>query len=215
MNSLLENWKKGGLLLLLILLFFLFGIWSQNKLESDWQSHQSQSGNIGLSEQQENDKVVGEADEIKEEVAGQEVDWVYIDVKGAVHLPDVYRVPSNSRVLDVIERAGGFTKEADQLQINLALKVSDQMLIYVPKKGENPVNVMSPPLSVDPSQNLVNINTATLSQLMDLNGIGEKKAEAIIKYREENGTFTSIEDLLNVPGIGEGILSNIREEITI
>ncbi|WP_368652141.1 helix-hairpin-helix domain-containing protein [Ornithinibacillus sp. 4-3] len=137
--------------------------------------------------------------------------YVIVDVKGAVHKPGVYEVEEHARVHDVIELAGGFTKEADQLFINLAQKVQDEMTIIVPS-----VNGHEAAASHNASDSgKVRLNYATESEIETLNGIGPSKAKAILKYREEHGFFTKIEDLLEISGIGEKTLENIRDQIQV
>jgi len=140
-----------------------------------------------------------------------EGDTVFVDVKGAVVHQGVYEINKLARVKDVIALAGGFTKEADQTKINLAAKVRDEMVIYVPQIGEEGAVLTSG----GTEGKKVNINQATVDELQTLQGIGPAKAAAIIAYREENGPFVKIEDLLNVSGIGEKSLEKIKEQITV
>ncbi len=140
-----------------------------------------------------------------------EVTIVLVDVKGAVVTPGVYEVSANGRVKDVIQKAGGFLEEADQAQLNLAGKVIDEMMIYVPIKGETTVAAGS----VTAESGLISINTADLIELQELPGIGPAKAEAIIQYREENGPFSASEDLQNISGIGEKTFGKLKDLITV
>ncbi|WP_237438538.1 helix-hairpin-helix domain-containing protein [Guptibacillus hwajinpoensis] len=140
-----------------------------------------------------------------------EVTIVLVDVKGAVVTPGVYEVSANGRVKDVIQKAGGFLEEADQAQLNLAGKVIDEMMIYVPIKGETTVAAGS----VTAESGLISINTADLIELQELPGIGPAKAEAIIQYREENGPFSASEDLQNISGIGEKTFEKLKDLITV
>ena len=140
-----------------------------------------------------------------------EVTIVLVDVKGAVVTPGVYEVSANGRVKDVIQKAGGFLEEADQAQLNLAGKVIDEMMIYVPLKGETTVAAGS----VTAESGLISINTADLIELQQLPGIGPAKAEAIIQYREENGPFGASEDLQNISGIGEKTFEKLKDLITV
>lgn len=144
---------------------------------------------------------------------------LYVDIKGAVKLPGMYEVTSDMRVLHVIDMAGGLTNQADEGQINFAQKVEDQMIIYIPKEGEEiPESLAIATNSQNGTKeedSKVNLNTATKEELMSLNGVGEKKAEKIIDYREENGSFKTIEELKNVNGFGEKSFDSLSSYITI
>ncbi|MBE6185075.1 MAG: competence protein ComEA [Bacillus sp. (in: Bacteria)] len=150
---------------------------------------------------------------------------IYVDVKGAVNNPGVYKLSGNERVQDAIQDAGGFKKDADQNQVNLAQKVQDEMVVYVPEVGENQLPTVNSASSssaaeqgessLQSSNNLVNINTADETELQTLTGIGPSKAAAIIEYREKNGFFKKVEDLKNVSGIGDKTFEKIQSSITV
>ncbi|MGG1689686.1 helix-hairpin-helix domain-containing protein [Heyndrickxia ginsengihumi] len=150
---------------------------------------------------------------------------IYVDVKGAVNKPGVYKLSSNERVQDAIQDAGGFKKDADQNQVNLAQKVQDEMVVYVPEVGENQLPTVHSASSSSAAEkdesslqsrnNLVNINTADETELQTLTGIGPSKAAAIIEYREKNGFFKKVEDLKNVSGIGDKTFEKIQSSITV
>lgn len=155
-------------------------------------------------------------DEKENKQSEDESSLIVIDVKGAVQYPGVYEVAENARVFEAIQKAGGMSEKADELAVNLASPLQDGIAVYIPFKGETKENpFISPNVVDDPAQQKVNINLATSDELQTLSGIGPSKAEAIIAYREEQGPFTKIEDLLEVTGIGEKSLEKIREEITI
>ena len=147
----------------------------------------------------------------------------YVDIKGEVLRPGVYEFSCESRIQEVIKKAGGFTEEADETKINLAQKISDQMQIIVPNvhsKQEdgltegNSEKGSSTNTSVSNSkQGTININTATLEELQTIKGIGKKKAEAILQYRKEHGSFRTKEDLLQVKGIGKKALEAIESQV--
>lgn len=144
---------------------------------------------------------------------------------------------SSARVIDVINEAGGLTENADTSVINLSKKIIDEMVIIIYTKEQvinftkvketekiiqdkcNQVDENSLKndacITTDKINNKVSLNTATKEELMTLQGIGESKANDIIKYRETNGPFNSIEDIKNVPGIGENLFAQIKEDITI
>ncbi|MGP4107207.1 helix-hairpin-helix domain-containing protein [Virgibacillus sp. L01] len=137
---------------------------------------------------------------------------VIIDVKGEITKPGVYEIDSKSRVNDVIQLAGGFTEGADQTMVNLAQKVQDEMIIVIPKIGETSAAIQQ---NNGSGNDKVKINYATKAEIEGLNGIGPSKAQAIIQYREENGFFKSMDDLLMVSGIGEKTLENLKDDIQI
>ena len=144
---------------------------------------------------------------------------IYVDVKGEVHHPGVYQMKAENRVKDLIEAAGGFTPLADDQKLNLAQLLEDQMVIVVPKKGEE-VNseLAQAPTSQKKEvgkEGKININTATVEELKTLKGIGEKKAEAIIEYRKKNGSFKNKEELMKVRGIGKKLYESFQERVII
>ena len=143
---------------------------------------------------------------------------------GAVENEDVYSVPAGSRVNDVVVLAGGLSEDAAAQYINLARVVSDGERIYIPYEGDISDDMSERLIqthditegSVDViGKGLININSADKNELMTLPGIGEKKAEDIIRYREDNGGFKSVEDLMNVDGIKEGTFQKLKDKITI
>ncbi|KAF1296897.1 comEA protein [Enterococcus sp. JM4C] len=148
----------------------------------------------------------------------------YVNIKGAVQMPGVYQITEGDRLQDVVGQAGGYTKEADDRQINLSAKVTDQQLIYIPKKGEQVAQETSDSATASgktaedrtkDTGEKVNLNTADRTQLQTLTGIGEKKADEIISYREENGHFKTINELTKVSGIGEKTVEKLANSITI
>jgi len=193
--------------------------------------------------------------ENKEEEKVEVEEKIIVDIKGLIKNPGVYEMDSNSRVIDVINKAGGFKEEANTDYINLSKKLVDEMIIIiysnndvekfketdkntvyieyecvcpdnkndacitdkdtvntngVKEKDENKKN-----LSNIESDGKVSINTGTLDELMSLDGVGESKAQSIIEYREQNGEFKNLEDLMNVSGIGEKAYSKIKDNIKL
>jgi len=155
-----------------------------------------------------------------------------VHVAGAVKNPGVYNLPSSSRVIDAIEKAGGATENADLDQINLADYVSDGQKIEVPKlkSGDTSLNyklitdeldkigankIDSTNEKSSSKSDLVNINTADSSELQSLPGIGTTIANSIIEYRKENGNFETIEDLKNVSRIGDKTFDKLKDLITV
>ncbi|WP_394217869.1 helix-hairpin-helix domain-containing protein [Halobacillus trueperi] len=154
-----------------------------------------------------------------EEVAIQETveenassSTVKVDVKGEVHNPGVYTMTEETRVDDAIKEAGGMTEWADPTSVNLAQRIQDEMVIFVASNQSSSTEAGE---GGSLAGEKVSINRASASEMETLNGIGPSKAESIIKYREENGPFSSVEDLVNVPGIGEKTLENLKELITV
>lgn len=138
---------------------------------------------------------------------------VMVDIKGEVQNPGVYELAQDSRVEEALDAAGGLTENAEERSINLAQRVADEQVIYVAAIGEEDVPVQTAGSSISSAK--ININQADSNELTELNGIGEAKAQAIITFREENGPFTSIEQLTEVPGIGEKSLENMKEQISL
>ena len=162
-----------------------------------------------------------------------------VDIKGEVISPGIYELPSTSRVIDVINKAGGLTDIADTSVINLSKKIEDEMVIiiyseyevnnwlttkqeedYLQEKCQNSEDskiendACISDNVIENNETLININTATKEELMTLSGIGETKALAIISYREKT-PFTSIEDIKNVSGIGDSTYNEIKDYITV
>ncbi len=160
---------------------------------------------------------------------------IFIDIKGAVKKPGVYETDENSKVIDAITLAGGLKSNADTSNINLSQHLKDEMVIYIfteneLKKSEEKIacdttcktevievnNCTEKTSSVNNEKNdkLININTASKEELMSLSGIGEAKADAIIAYRNEK-QFATIEDIMEVSGIGESVFATIKDSITV
>ena len=143
---------------------------------------------------------------------------VQVYVSGQVAAPDVYELPPDGRVEDAVTAAGGFTAQAQPALVNLAQPLFDGMQIYVPAEGEEaslPLPVATAPAGTSNSGDLVNINTAGLEELDTLPGIGPSTAQNIIDYRESNGPFETLEEIMDVPGIGEAKFNQIKDLITI
>ncbi|WP_232695421.1 helix-hairpin-helix domain-containing protein [Brevibacillus daliensis] len=156
----------------------------------------------------------------------------YIDIKGSVKNPGMYQFQQNERVSHAIERAGGFLPSANTLQVNLAQKLTDGMILFVPdRKDQKTVNGQSMVITPTPATNSIptisgqqpspngdtssgpapiNIRTATKEEIMKLPGIGPTRAEEILVYREQHG-FTKLEDLRKIPGIGPKTFEKIKK----
>ena len=148
----------------------------------------------------------GKTIETMQNNVGLEVNYdIVCEIKGEVKHPGIYTMPKDTRVSDLIQIAGGFTIDAESTSLNQAAKLSDGMVVVVPKINNNEATV----------DTKININTASLSELCTLPGIGESTAQKIINYRITNGYFKSIEEIKNVSGIGDALFNKIKELITI
>lgn len=140
---------------------------------------------------------------------------IFVQVSGAVVSPGVYELPGDSRVYAAIEAAGGLLQTADDSDINQAAILEDGQKIYV-YSAEEIAKLQEAAIAEESANDgLVNINTADVQLLTTLPGIGENKAKQIVAYRDSNGAFSSIEDIKNVSGIGDGIFNQINSLIKI
>ncbi len=187
---------------------------------------QSSSEEQNVSAVSEEEQILQEDDEMETD-AQQEENTIFVYVCGAVASPDVYELPAGSRVFQAIGLAGGFTDDAAKECVNQADILQDAQMIRIytvqeyeelKQSGETDVqqNISaSENQSAAENEGKVNLNTATLEELMTLSGIGETKAKAIISYREEQGSFHSIEEIKNVDGIKDGVFTAIKDDITV
>lgn len=154
---------------------------------------------------------------------------IYVHICGAVVEPGVYEVEEATILNEVVKLSGGFTKDAADDYVNLAARVYDGQRIYIPTKKEiadltpeeyakGDLSLNETPVKQEPSKQqdiLININTAGATELMELPGIGQAKAESIITYRKEVGQFQKAEELMNIPGIKEGLFRKIAPYVTV
>lgn len=154
---------------------------------------------------------------------------ILVYVCGYVNAPGVYKFKAGSRINDAVKSAGGFREEACKEYVNLADYMQDGMKIYIPSveelEGTEKENVgisggsmtenLQGMVGIGNSTNLVNINTASRDELMGITGIGGTRADAIIEYRNSGGRFISIEDVMKVRGIKEGLFAKIKDQITV
>lgn len=148
-----------------------------------------------------------------EEVVEQ--DLITVDVKGAVKSPGIYDLPVGSRVNDAVQKAGGLTENADSKSLNLAQKISDEALVYVPTKEETTSQETHSNASNTKENKKVNLNKASLEELKQVKGLGGKRAQDIIDHRETNGKFKSVDDLKKVSGIGAKTVEKLKEYVTV
>ena len=199
--------------------------------ESEVSGKESAGAAADISQKKQNESAEEPAPEISDTPQ-----TIYVDICGAVTSPGVYELPYGSRVFQAIEQAGGYLPEAAASYLNRAKGLTDGQQIYVPTQEE--VNSQVLAVTQDGTEassgndtdngtgqeasgedtgteQKIDLNTADVSQLTTLTGVGESKALAIIAYREENGPFTSAEDIMNVPGIKEGTYEKIKDKIAI
>lgn len=150
--------------------------------------------------------------DVEEKTEATKEQFLYVYICGAVEHPDVYQLPEGSRIKEAVQKAGGFSKDADQNHVNLAEKVTDGQQIYIPKEGEE---VAAKEVENSSTQTKIDLNTATREQLMTLPGIGESKADAILSYREEHGAFQTTEDLKKISGIKDGVFQKLKDLIIV
>ena len=153
----------------------------------------------------------------EEKEESPEQDLITVDVKGAVKSPGIYDLPVGSRVHDAVQKAGGLTEEADSKSLNLAQKVSDEALVYVPTKGEEAASQQAAS-GTTPStskEKKINLNKASLEELKQVKGLGGKRAQDIIDHREANGKFKSVDELKKVSGIGAKTIEKLKDYVTV
>lgn len=155
---------------------------------------------------------------LAEETEETQQERIYIHICGAVKKPGVYEFMEEPRLIEVVKKAGGFTKKAAADSINQAQIVTDGSQIMIENKKQVKKDAKEKAGSEkeqSPKESLVNINTAAKEELMTLTGIGEAKAAMIIQYREENGSFKAKEDIMNISGIKEGVYNKIKDQIAV
>lgn len=184
---------------------------------------------LGMHQRQESHEVVtghltdtgtgqqGGSEDKSTEADGIQTAKVYIHVCGAVKKPGVYTFATEPHVIDVVEKAGGFTGRADPASVNLAESVADgtQLVIAEKDKKKRADEEQSSQKDASVFSDKVDLNTASQEELMTLSGIGESKAAQIVSYREANGRFQKIEDIMNISGIKEGVFNKIKDYITV
>lgn len=210
-----------------LMVIFCFFLWmtcgAGNSMEAETSYTDVTALSTSSSSKQSSQSLSEASSQSKTEGSEKVKSKVTVDVKGAVVNPGVYTLKAGARVTDVIQEAGGMTEDADAKSVNLAASLSDEEVIYVANKDEN-VSVLDQTGTGQVSDKggqavskdgKINLNTATSEELQTISGIGAKRAEDIIAYRESHGGFQSIDDLKNVSGIGEKTLDKIRESLYV
>ena len=199
-----KHYVIGVVLLLVVLGYYFFAPSSSENLQ------------IAKTPQFETENSTVTTNQSKETVKEESPQKIMIDMKGAVQQPGVYEAKKGERVIDLIERAGGFTEMADQSKVNLAMYVEDQMVIAIPQFGDTETDfVVGTSVGNQSQPAKVNINKADETELETLPGIGPSKSAAIIEYRTTTGPFKSIEEIQSISGIGEKTFEKLKDKITI
>ncbi len=205
MDELVTHIKQNKIMIPMVLIVVTLG------LGYFWMSQQSRP----VKNELKTEEVEVKKSEAKSDKVDDKKDkLLVVDIQGAVKNPGVYRVKKDVIVQEVIRLAGGINPNAELKQINQAQRVQDQMQIYVPTIGETArPNVSSS--AQGSSKKVVNINTATVDDFKNVTGIGPKKAEKIIEYRQKNGDFKDLHALTGVSGIGEKSLDKLKDQLTV
>lgn len=221
--------KTGVFFILLITLFCLTSCGSKEAvvLETDelvleTEDPEAEAVTQEGQETVEDDEVSVPKQAIKEQTAEEQAEStrLFVHICGEVVEPGVYELPKKSRIYEAIEAAGGFTDNADESYVNLAMPLEDGMKIRIPAPGEELTGSGDMAGAVsgevgEAADGLVDINSATGQELCTLPGIGESRAESIIAYREQNGGFSCIEDIMKVDGIKEGMFAKMKDKIIV
>lgn len=197
-----------GISLVLICSMSLIGCFDEQKKTNEFFSTTIEQNQLEEKEEIQ-DNLSGASSSIQE----QEICFVYLC--GAVKNPDVYAVKNGARIYEVVKKAGGFSKDADQTAINLAELVFDGQQIYIPTKEEIGERILNSKEQSLDNTGKINLNTATKEQLMTLPGVGGAKADAILEYREEHGKFRNIEELKEIRGIKDRIFQKMQDKIIV
>lgn len=227
-----KNTKLGGLqvfnftkkrqiviLILGISLFVFLKVYSYDSAGDDEASRLSTSD---YREIESLDKEIELEDKEEDGADLEKADDIMVHIKGAVNFPGIIKTELGARVVEIVDKAGGFTEEADLESVNLARKVEDEEMIYIPRIGEDPSRDETTEAGLDKrgesqgqtKSGKININKASKEELKTLSGIGDVTAEKIMQYREEQ-KFDAIEDIMNVSGIGQKKFEAIEEFIVV
>ena len=209
--QLLTKWKTHIIILIAVVLLFIVILMLMKNNET---SEHMTTSNANNSQFNNNEKYNKNDNNLS--TSSKENSTIYVDVKGAVKLPDVYKMKKNDRVKDVLKKAK-VSENADITKINLSEKLTDQKMIYIPNKNETKLNAtLTNQSNLDTSESIkVNLNTANERELLNVPGIGPTKVKEIIKYREEKGQFNKVEDLKQVRGIGGKTFEKLKDYFTI
>jgi len=209
----MKNFLKHNKPALFIGLFLLVAIGAYYFIQLEGDGGGMQVSNEWIEEELPMDSNESSSLELEENPLEEEN--LVVDVKGAIKFPGVYEMKLGDRVIDVIEQAGGLHENADSNNVNFAMKLVDEMVLYIPIVGEE----LTPEPTVGGVQNQgdgkVNLNKASEAELQTLTGVGPAKATAIIEYRDQNGGFKKVEEVMEISGIGEKTFEKFKDQITV
>lgn len=208
-----KNKKELAIIAAVIIIVSVLGFFRSQQIP-DKVGFVSQTG-----QKKDQKKSVPETDTNGEASDEQIDEQIKVYITGEIQKPGVYIVKEADRLEDLISLAGGLTPEADRNEMNLAMRLEDEMKIVVPNRDKRPGTDQATEATQDNVDNettkaKININKAELEELKTLSGIGERKAQAILEFRKQK-KFKSIEEIKNVPGIGEGIFNQIKDKISV
>ncbi len=204
MNNINKNYIVIAVVAVIICIVILIYIFSLN--QTDYNNY-------------EDLEITSTEEENKEET--EEKEKIKVHIAGSVVSEGIVELEEGARVADAIDKVGGTTPDANMNQVNLAYKLEDGQKIYIPNQNEEEYKItegmegIQTNEDINKNNELININTATQTELELLPGIGPSTATKIIDYREENGEFETIDDIKNVPGIGEAKYETIKNSITV
>ena len=208
--------------------YFVSHIGQSNDLKAEDATLQEQAFKTTDAQGRNNGTTNGASSSGASNTSNTKVEEIYVDIKGAVKHPNIYRMMSTDRLKQLLDKAQP-TSQADLTQINLAERLTDQKLIVIPKKGDQAAGPSGASSGTTASTSAttgsassnssvdkqVNINTATESELQSIPGIGPSKAKSIIEYRDTNGAFDSVEKIKEVNGIGEKTFDKLKDYLTV
>jgi competence protein ComEA len=212
-NFCMKNFLKHNKPALFIGLILLIAIGAYYFIHLEGDGGGTQVSNDWIEEELPMDSNESQSLELEENP--QEEENLVVDVKGAIKSPGVYEMKLGDRVIDVIEQAGGLHENADSNNINFAMKLVDEMVLYIPIVGEE--KIIEPTVGGMQNQDggKVNLNKASEAELQTLTGVGPAKATAIIEYRDQNGGFKKVEEIMEISGIGEKTFEKFKDQITV
>lgn len=174
---------------------------------------------IDANSQNHNNAQINYKEIITQEEQDEAKDKIIVYITGEVQNEGVIELEYGSRISNAIEKAGGITEKANLKNVNLAYELEDGQKIYIPNVDDSESEIIDNGetgiVENEDTNDVININKATEEQLKNLDGIGENLSKSIIEYRDKNGKFTNIEDIMEVPGIGENKFNNIKENIKV